>query len=563
MSESTALQAAIAFQLQNRVQYDAAGNMLCRRCSKVIPPEFKFVVNLPGDDSVVWGPCCSEECLCYLKICSHCNKDYIVDREDEIKYQGDGIWLCHDCLDKMESCSECGKRRPLVDAPTGRVCKSCFDKHFFTCVECKEVHHNNDLQKENRAQYSNVYDINAKVCSTCFATKTAGITPLKVKLCEHCGNMYSYKRDMGHNFCPNCIKNKSAIKCDGCNKYTNRWDSRGSRNFCMTCRDKLMKCSSCNQWDLSSNFSKVKGTITDHFLCFTCKNVAKDNKECPICFNFGIQSGDGTKGCSICKDKIRFCDRCGKYHFGESKCRKVMYREMDYGYKPMPFFNFSHSTRVFFGFENEINYKDETDYELAVREIYDNYSTTSLYIKRDSSIEGKGFEAVSQPMTKEFFDKEFDASHLFTVEPRLKDSSCGLHVHISKKSFDGQVHLFKFIEFINASFNKTFIKKIAGRDFNSYSKKYAEKISKAVKGSASRERYHAVNLTNQHTYEVRLFRGAKTEVELRQRIEFVLALIEFTRVCSIKDVSDSAIFTKYVLNRKGEYKHLAMFLSGE
>lgn len=560
MSEPTNLCAAIDFQLQHRVSYDAAGNMLCRRCNQVVPEEFRFVLNLPGNNDTVWGPCCSEECLCYLKICSHCNKDYIVDREEEIKYQGDGVWLCHECLAHLETCSECGKVRPLVDAPTGKVCKGCFDKKFFTCTTCNQVHHIDNMQTENRAQYTQVFELEVKVCKGCFTSKTTGIKPLQVKQCDYCDKVFTFKRDTGHNFCPDCIRARNVIKCDGCDKYTKNWDSRGNKCFCRSCQASLVRCSSCEQWDVAKKFTKIKGTVAPHFLCSSCIDQTKGYKECSVCFKYGIVEGDGKEGCSNCKQKTKYCTKCGKFHFGENKCRKIMYKEMDYGYKPMPFFNYISNTRVFFGFENEINYNDETDYELAVRGIYDNYTSTDLYIKRDGSIEGKGFEAVSQPMTKEYFDKKFETEHLFAITPKLKDSSCGLHVHISKGSFDGQVHLFKFIEFINSITNKTFIKKVAGRDFNSYAKAYQEKISKAVKGDASRERYHAVNLTNSATYEVRIFKGAKTNEELRYRIEFVLALIEFTRTSSIQDVKDVEVFKRYVKNHKGEYKFLAEFL---
>ena len=34
------------------------------------------------------------------------------------------------------------------------------------------------------------------------------------------------------------------------------------------------------------------------------------------------------------------------------------------------------------------------------------------------------------------------------------DDSCGLHVHVNKSAFEGDIHLYKFIDFINN--NNTF-----------------------------------------------------------------------------------------------------------
>jgi hypothetical protein len=123
-------------------------------------------------------------------------------------------------------------------------------------------------------------------------------------------------------------------------------------------------------------------------------------------------------------------------------------------------------------------------------------------------------------------------------------------------SLDGQAHLFKLTEFINN--NKPFTKKIAGRDFNSYAREYQEKISKAVKGTGHRERYHAVNLTNKKTVEIRIFKSARNEFQLRYRIEFVSAVIEYTRNASIKSLSDSDF--KLWLNGQPGYSELKKFL---
>ena len=97
-----------------------------------------------------------------------------------------------------------------------------------------------------------------------------------------------------------------------------------------------------------------------------------------------------------------------------------------------------------------------------------------------------------------------------------------------------------------------------GRDFNNYSKKYNNKISNAVAKKQNIERYHAVNITGSKTVEVRIFKGAKNQNQLRYRVEFVFALVEFTRNCSIKENTISN-FVNWIV-KGSEYRHLKNFL---
>jgi hypothetical protein len=99
---SVELQASINAQLE-RINKDSDGNYLCRKCGSVVPDDFKFVFFLPGDESRVWGPCCSEECICYTKICTGCNKDFNVDDESQIKYFDNGNWFCSECSQNIVS----------------------------------------------------------------------------------------------------------------------------------------------------------------------------------------------------------------------------------------------------------------------------------------------------------------------------------------------------------------------------------------------------------------------------------------------------------------------------
>ena len=68
-----------------------------------------------------------------------------------------------------------------------------------------------------------------------------------------------------------------------------------------------------------------------------------------------------------------------------------------------------------------------------------------------------------------------------------------------------------------------------------------------------------VNITGNKTVEVRIFKGAKNQNQLRYRVEFVFALVEFTRNCSIKG-STVGNFVDWIL-KGSEYRHLKNFLA--
>lgn len=561
------IETAIANQLSTRVKRNSEGKLLCRRCGKVVPESHSFVLSESENSDVVWGPCCSDECLCYLKICSECNKDYIIDREGEIEYQGDGVWLCHECLGNRESCTSCGSFKPLQDSPEGRICKSCFDSKYFHCESCNLIHTIDKEEKEKNIYFTHVWD-NGRICKSCFDSRTCGVTPLKVKECDCCHEVYSYKRNMGHNYCPKCIRSSRVIKCYGCNNYHHDIESFHGRSFCINCQPKIKKCEFCKGYDLRINLKKIKGKISSHYVCKSCIN--DDMVECHKCGSVVNKNTiEDTGFCEYCKSAYKYCTRCKSYHFGESKCRLLMSSVMNYSYKPALHFNVvdKDPSTVFFGFENEINYATQLGMDYALRTLYTSYPTTTLHVKADGSVENYGFEVVSQPMTHKFFNT-INFEPMFQEEPQLKDKSCGLHVHVSKSSFEGHAHLYKFINFINEDANKSFVSKMAGRDFPwtyrgaSYAQKMELKeVGSLIKNKLPKERYHSINLTNKDTYEIRIFKGAKNEQELRQRVEFILALIEFTRTCSIKDCKSVEKFEKWVKNNSYDYKFLWSFMN--
>lgn len=560
MAISNVLKKAIEAQ-KLRIKYNEAGEPLCRHCGKVCPPDYRMVYYLPNS-SQVWGPCCSNECIAHTKICSGCNKDFFVDNKtpdgkDEIEYIGDGVSYCQECLKDIKSCDICGKRGILQETPDGKpCCKSCYSKHYFKCPDCtkdfsQKESYRNLLKKVDYIGFLDDIDITQHRCLSCFKTATHLKVKKEVNECACCGNIYGLSSTSNKKYCQKCIDNEYIRQCFGCGDETHDYTSKKSRYFCNKCIRIVQQCKSCKEYDISSKMNKIKLPHSVSSLCRNCSGSSKIT-ECKDCFSPIV----GSASC-YCETKKIKCSRCGEAHLGEPNCRSEMGSHlMNYSYKPIALFNYiNQSSQVFFGFENEINYNCTSDYHKAIASIYKNYKPREIYCKPDGSISGPGFEAVSGPMDLEYFNS-MDLSHLFSVAPKEEDSSCGLHVHVARSSFDGKAHVYKFIDFINS--HKNFIIKIAGRNYGSYNSQYTTKkrAIDAVKRNNG-ERYKAVNVTNSNTYEVRMFKSARNEYQLRYRIEFVNALVEFTRNSSMKKNT----VEEFVKSVSPSYKNLYRWLS--
>ena len=145
----------------------------------------------------------------------------------------------------------------------------------------------------------------------------------------------------------------------------------------------------------------------------------------------------------------------------------------------------------------------------------------------------------------------------------FNSTTCGMHIHISKENFTTW-QLFRFMSFFND--NKEFIVKLSQRD-ESKLRKWAslsdenrdELVHKTIsvkKGKDNFSRYSAINLCNDKTIEIRIFRGTLAQGSFFKNIEFCQALFEYTRDNATVTLKG---FKEYVANKK-EFKNLAQFI---
>jgi gamma-glutamyl:cysteine ligase YbdK (ATP-grasp superfamily) len=110
-------------------------------------------------------------------------------------------------------------------------------------------------------------------------------------------------------------------------------------------------------------------------------------------------------------------------------------------------------------------------------------------------------------------------------------NTCGLHVHIGRDTFVNYSHLARFLILLHRS--KPSIVALAGRDCSrwaSFDLGQDESIVLQAQGKQyPQTRYRAVNLTNDDTVEVRVFRGTLNPDTIIAHLELLDAMIEYTR----------------------------------
>jgi hypothetical protein len=201
-------------------------------------------------------------------------------------------------------------------------------------------------------------------------------------------------------------------------------------------------------------------------------------------------------------------------------------------------------------------------------------------LKEDGSI-GRdgygGFEIVTQPHTLDQYRYKSDKiwqtiEHLRTnYEARAWDTTtCGLHVHVSRAGFSGGAHTHRWLTLIYK--NAPEMMKLAGRKstyarfndvwtFDEYDRpvfSLAHKLADPRRSNT--ERYSAVNTQNQHTLELRFFRGTMNKSGVLSALDLVQASVEYTRHLSLSDVKMGALgwdwFIDYVEQNNGLYPDL-------
>jgi hypothetical protein len=200
------------------------------------------------------------------------------------------------------------------------------------------------------------------------------------------------------------------------------------------------------------------------------------------------------------------------------------------------------ANQLYLGLELEVEREDGAFEPFQLTRLIEH---DGLFTKRDGSLDD-GLEIVSYPATIDAWHGSFGealAARL-TLLRRLgyrsyyaSSKRCGLHVHLSRGGFNGPLHVARFAEYIYRNIAETTL--MARRtvdDMDRYASLLREVTDRDVSVVArekgmlrSPERYAAVNTSNAHTVEVRVFRGTLQYSSIMRSLQWLAALVEWTR----------------------------------
>lgn len=335
-----------------------------------------------------------------------------------------------------------------------------------------------------------------------------------------------------------------------------------------------------NTFDVGrSDYIRLNRLVWSH-MDKLCRSCSDDSYTCDYC-GIALPSHDTfTLGydntyCETCyEDNTEYCDDCeDRFPAGHmEECQVgVKLRIRNYSYKPEPDFkwivevdgdlsdNRTFQGTPFLGMELEVEVED---YIGSALDVVESAFGRLAYCKEDGSIE-HGFEIVTHPMTlaahKRLVDWNF-GSELSRLGVRSWNTrTCGLHVHISRSAFRGKVHMLMFQHlFIN---NEIEMSRLAGRNSERWASfsGVRDVMHKRMKNPRhyAENRYEAVNMTNDDTLEIRIFRGSLRAERVLMALELVEAAYQYTRNMTSRDYqnTDGAHFYYFAQWVRGNEKY--------
>lgn len=338
-------------------------------------------------------------------------------------------------------------------------------------------------------------------------------------------------------------------------------DYSGEQLICNDCANNYPICPMCDIRTESTE--EINGLRNNRYVCRPC---AQDNYyRCEDCEQyFTSLHEDSSYACRDCYTcDCGDCSYCG-YDSGEES--EYVH---DYGYKPRPIFHSAEGKSnqaepgiPYLGLELEIGISDRHSGAELVTEA----ANGLVYCKEDSSV--PGFEMVTHPMTLEAADSLIPWEALRTLRNDYSASAYrhGIHVHVSRSGFKNDVHVFTWMKFIYR--NEEAVTRIARRKSEDWARfslesriaqrTHAHKV-RPTDRAAYGQRYSAINVNNDPTFEVRVFRGSLIKGEVMAALELVHASVEYTRQLTVEAVANGgwtwAAFTAWAAEQ-GTYGNL-------
>jgi len=371
--------------------------------------------------------------------------------------------------------------------------------------------------------------------------------------------------------------------CASCDYTTTNEDDLCFVDDSLLCEDCRSWCDNCEEYMSNDSSHYVEGvgdyceSCWENNTCY-CERCSNTYPDSISQYHIEDRGEYWCEGCyehegSYCEDCDQYfsreCEGCGEGGRGGRVINQ-------YSYKPNPTFFGDDKHNLYFGLELEMEIRSGNLRESA--QYIQSKVGDSIYLKDDSSI-GRGgyagFELVSHPLSFGHWTSQM--SNLWQGLEYLRDNeqarswdaeSCGIHIHASRAGFKSGAHTHRWLTLIYK--NAPEMMKFAGRksdyakfndvwQYDEYDRPYFSVKHKLDRRSHT-ERYSAVNTQNEHTLELRFFRGTTKPSGVLSAIELAHASIEYTRDMTLSDVKLGMLkwdwFYDYVEANNGFYPNL-------
>ena len=375
-----------------------------------------------------------------------------------------------------------------------------------------------------------------------------------------------------------------ANACADCGQnFTEAGTIVSSGAVCPDCADDYVSCRRCDEMthtDYIGGYNRDGNAICDachardYTYCVSCEVSVRDgyyNVIADACNRCASELGSDCESCGewvsfdwgYSNSRGYFCEYCYReespegiheYHAGAPWGIEFISQETADSDELREYV----SSAVHFGVEFEMEgYSSDVAAITSVSEM-----NHDAHAELDSSVEG--IEFISQPATLEAWRGRYGARMAeylrgFRGEGFTAGAAdCGAHVHVSRTAFADDSHLARFATFF--VHNPEFVTELSGRDsveqWASVEKYRAGALRDEVKGRFG-DRYRAVNLRNSATVEIRIFAGTDEFAETLGQIEFISALVEFTRELPISAIMSGALladnFTAWIADNRAQF----------
>lgn len=410
----------------------------------------------------------------------------------------------------------------------------------------------------------------------------------KKMVCDFCNESFEDLMEVGnYELCEECLDERTTV-CDLCGErvFTEDMESVYSHEECediYICNDcyydEVTTCDCCNhsflRSELRTEFNHYDDDVEVCEECFGERNFYCEyhEREEVDTSRWEDNSLYVTNYGRICMEayengEFTYCEDCGElYHMSDleyvesddcSYCNDcidnhrdegyiTLYHDHDYDEKFMVDGEKEEET-LLFGIELEVEQSNRmaTDKARMSEILYDMDENSILAFEQDGSLYN-GFEIITQPMSFEYIkeNRQFFEDMMNKLKSNGYESfntnTCGHHIHMSKMPLtDRQQVLFVAVfEFFRQEFTAlsrrdedkldrwaTFITRNYDKDQLNNSEVFESLLNILLHQC---NRYRAINVTNTHTLESRIWRGTTDSLEYLARIELMYNIAMYVK----------------------------------